>query len=300
MAFKYFPAAALALAAMACCRPAGSDGDRYRGGGGERGPPAVALAEATDPAATLQVGDENDRAKRGFARLSGYETFSMWKPAVYQLNRPYFIPVYGAPGKSPIYFPPQALNLNPGTPLDNPLPNRPFMGPGYLPPKEDTSPTSTEKSMNVTDRFDFDDDDDDDRPVWGASPTTSASVGVVPTRLPIASAAPSMQQGFPPLVHDVVNDTNSLALGESSQESSASSSFLPAPPSALSTPRPSPTGPSNCVWAIVTCCSASSNTAPVNCFEQRGCPGPFWGSSPCESNYAKAAIEAALNYYSNQ
>lgn len=56
-------------------------------------------------------------------------------------------------------------------------------------------------------------------------------------------------------------------------------------------------GPSNCVWAVVSCCSTSSINVPEACFEQRGCPGPFWDRSPCESDFAKAAINKALEYY---
>nr|CAI5821207.1 unnamed protein product [Callosobruchus analis] len=64
------------------------------------------------------------------------------------------------------------------------------------------------------------------------------------------------------------------------------------PPTTSSRP-----GPSNCVWAVVSCCSVTTNAVPESCFEQRGCPGPFWGASPCDSDFAKAAIEAALKYY---
>lgn len=55
--------------------------------------------------------------------------------------------------------------------------------------------------------------------------------------------------------------------------------------------------PSNCVWAVVSCCSAVSTNVAEACFEQRGCPGPFWDRSPCESDFAKAAINKALEYY---
>lgn len=56
-------------------------------------------------------------------------------------------------------------------------------------------------------------------------------------------------------------------------------------------------GPSNCVWAVISCCSAASTNVAEACFAQRGCPGPFWDRSPCDSDFAKAAINKALEYY---
>ncbi|XP_031338555.1 uncharacterized protein LOC116167347 [Photinus pyralis] len=55
--------------------------------------------------------------------------------------------------------------------------------------------------------------------------------------------------------------------------------------------------PNSCVWAIISCCSAATNNVNYNCFEQLGCVGSFWGSSPCDSDFAHAAISNAMNYY---
>ncbi|KAJ8926171.1 hypothetical protein NQ314_021478 [Rhamnusium bicolor] len=327
MVFRHFLVAALALA-MVCFQLVESERDQYENRHDK--PHAVQLrSEATDSMLQVSVpqrpafieketntgietlsavgNSETGRKKRGFSRwngqrtqLAGYESFTMWKPPVYQLSRPYYIPIYGTPGRVPIYFPPQSLNINPGTPVDNPLPNRPFTGPGYLPPKEYLpSSTSTEKvtTMKIIDRINGDDDDDDDdRPIWGDSPPAPAATqrpsNIVPTR---PTRPPSMAD-FPPLVHDVNNSgTNILAAESQSAEDSISNIF--SRPPQRTTPRPAVSGPSNCVWAIISCCSAANNAVPDSCFEQRGCPGPFWGSSPCDSDYAKAAISAALNYY---
>lgn len=55
--------------------------------------------------------------------------------------------------------------------------------------------------------------------------------------------------------------------------------------------------PNSCVWAIISCCSAASNSINYNCFEQLGCVGSFWESSPCEGEFAQAAISNAMSYY---
>ncbi|XP_030755604.1 uncharacterized protein LOC115881977 [Sitophilus oryzae] len=214
------------------------------------------------------------------------EASQVWRPATYTIHRPYYIPVYSVPNRYPIFYPPQPAYHNTGTPVDNPL-YPPYRGPPYLPPQV---PSSTAKPEDVGNRF-GDDNERDDRPVWGVV-NAGSMVGMplsnngqnenepIPTRSPIPSAP------LPPLQHEGTTNEN-------------------APPAAAAIARPQSTpspqvGPSNCVWAIVTCCSASNPKDVSNtCFEQRGCPGPFWGSSPCESDFARGAIAAAMNYYSS-
>ncbi|ENN74936.1 hypothetical protein YQE_08514, partial [Dendroctonus ponderosae] len=194
-----------------------------------------------------------------------------FKPAPYALARPYYIPVYGVAGGNLIFYPPQPVYINAGTPVDNPA--RPsYQGPSYLPPATTQNP--------LADRLGgF--NEDDDAPIWGVVGPSQANGGnkeyaVVPTRPP--SAAPNR----PPLLHGL-DSNEEEATGNQRVSGSA---------------QPQPAGPSNCVWAIVSCCSsADPNSPPQNCFEQRGCPGPFWGSSPCTSGFAKAALDAALSYY---
>ncbi|BFF90885.1 uncharacterized protein DMAD_09318 [Drosophila madeirensis] len=48
------------------------------------------------------------------------------------------------------------------------------------------------------------------------------------------------------------------------------------------TPRPTPSPKvTNCVWAIVNCCSKNSKKIRYNCFEEFGCSGAFWDINPC-------------------
>ncbi|XP_066149794.1 uncharacterized protein hdly isoform X3 [Euwallacea fornicatus] len=170
-----------------------------------------------------------------------------------------------------VYDAAKQIYTNPGVPVDNPGENKDYKAPNYLPPNEEM----------IANRFG---DYFNEAPIWGTSkpfmvqmPLSGGqqkeySSSVIPTRRPEASAPPR-----PQLVHGATQ-------GDARQNSSP-------------TPQP-PSGPSNCVWAIVSCCSATSPTAtPHNCFEQRGCPGPFWGNSPCSGEFAKAAIATALDYY---
>ncbi|CAH1099725.1 unnamed protein product [Psylliodes chrysocephalus] len=291
--------------------------NRYANGGGSeadratdshRENPAGAASRHSDN------GDTHERWKRAFAPWNGehsefqtYSSFSVWKPAPYQLSRPYFIPVYGGSGRIPMYFPPQSFDYNSRYRPNN---KPPFKGPPYLPPNTPTT-KAPEETMTVASRFDF--DDDDDRPVWIESNNNDKGMSNVPTRPP---PPPKSAQDYPPLVHDP-QDTGTIHLS-AQDEDTINEIFnqdtfrtTQAPPRTLA-PRPQrpqrprtttvppvqgPSGPSNCVWAVVSCCSAATNVYPEKCFEQRGCPGPFWGSSPCDTEFAKAAVDAALNYY---
>ncbi|KAG5893512.1 hypothetical protein JTB14_017222 [Gonioctena quinquepunctata] len=262
--------------------------------------------EVAPAARRRYVPSDAERRKRGFSRWTAshdpfqrYDTFSAWDPPAYQLSGPYYIPAYGAPGRLPIYLPPQSINMNPGFPPDNPIP---FRGPPYLPP----IPTHTMKNTttNIEDRFNFY-DDDDERPVWGAVETTKAPK-MTPTRPPRPQRLPE----FPPPVHDIGRGTNMLAADDEDDEPpyiAPAAEFRPIQPArqtpvTTTTQRPPagvqiPSGPSNCVWAVISCCSAANNVVQENCFEQRGCPGPFWDRSPCDSDFARAAIATAMKYY---
>ncbi|XP_037948223.1 uncharacterized protein LOC119679759 isoform X2 [Teleopsis dalmanni] len=52
----------------------------------------------------------------------------------------------------------------------------------------------------------------------------------------------------------------------------------------------SPTAISECVWAIVSCCSSRDYNVRYNCFEANGCIGAFWGLNPCADNVRESAI----------
>lgn len=257
----------------------------------------------------------------------------MWKPSAYSLNRPYLIPIYGPAGQIPIYFPPQPYSHNVGVPPDNPL--NTFIGPPYLPPKQSTPKPVTTSTMKIVNKFADLDDDDEPRPVWGnanAVKTTAATKRPRPQQaahgsqpIPTRPPRPKTETETPPLVHHGSGGKIPLNVVDESQETAAaidnifggSEQFRPQPKPSFQVPairtttvpprttavpirtttRKESSGPSNCVWAVVSCCSATSTKVAEACFEQRGCPGPFWDKSPCDSDYAKAAINTALQYY---
>lgn len=111
---------------------------------------------------TVQSNSEGaSRRRRAYSPWTGaveeyqkYESFSVWKPPVYQLSRPYFIPVYGVSGRIPVYFPPQPLH--------------PFRGPPYLPPPKEEpmppAPTDKPNTPDIGNRM----TEYEDRPVWGS------------------------------------------------------------------------------------------------------------------------------------
>ncbi|KAJ3667185.1 hypothetical protein Zmor_002585 [Zophobas morio] len=234
------------------------------------------------------------RRKRSYTPWSGrvvysvpYPSISVWRPPVYQLQRPYFIPIYGYEGRVPIYYPPQPLPVNPGVPKDNP----PFKGPTYLPP--------TETTPKFTDRFNGG-DNGDDMNVWDAvdnggvtqRPPQGLTTQVTPTRRTRPPGFPKT----PPLVH---NPTDPEGFPAANEGVTMPPPTPPRPtrPTAPTRPtQPAPPEPSRCVWAIISCCS-SSNDISYDCFDQRGCPGAFWDTNPCDSEFSRAAIAAALNYY---
>lgn len=208
-------------------------------------------------------------------------SYSVYKPQTYQIQKPYYIPVWGAPGRVPLYFPPQPLLLNPGFPKDNP--RKSYLPPqGYLPPTKPTKPTIEDRFM----------DRDDDAPIWDTEslePVTSSTTQAIPTR---RTRRPGQRTTFPPLVHNEVtgNDTFiNLAVAASPVETATTTTVPPLPE----------TGPSRCVWAIISCCGVSSAAVSYNCFEQLGCNGAFWDNSPCDSAFARAAIDSAMKYYAN-
>lgn len=260
---------------------------------------------------------DNSKSKRssyypGYAINSQLSNFGFWQPPVYQIRRPYIIPVWGAPGRIPIYFPPQPILINPGYPPDN-RPNG-YVPPvsGYLPPKPQTTTPSSQDPGVIRNRF-------EDGPVWDVeeSPNQipSQSVTTTTTARPTRRRRPNRPSStHPPIVHrpnpnSGVNNLAPLIPPANIRppppfEFSTTASPPPATrPSAQaagpsSTSRPSKgRQPSNCVWAIISCCSGTSSSVSYSCFEQYNCVGAFWDSSPCDSDFARAAVNTAENYY---
>lgn len=245
-------------------------------------------------------GNQKRVKRRGHFRFSHtppIQSFQFWQPQVYQLDKPYFIPIWGAPGKIPIYFPPQPLLINPGFPKDNP--HR-----GYLPPKGYLPPETTTKGMvDLEDRIMV--PDEEDNPIWDTDeeapfnrPAATTTTQRTPTR---RTRRPGVKPTPPPLIRrpDVRSNNTIVNMLFSGRPEVVPQSLLPpqrAPPPPRTTLSPS-SGPSRCVWAIVSCCSATSGEVSYNCFEQLGCTGPFWDSSPCDGDFARAAIASAMRYY---
>lgn len=270
----------------------------------------------------LQIGCEEGLIKTRKKRAS-YDNFiaggsynqwtnSLLRPPMYQINRPYIIPIWGAPGRIPIYFPPQPIPYNPGYPhlnpprVDDPLrPNN-----GYLPPQRTTEkPEKT--TVTLVNKF------GDDPPIWDdgeAQPATPRPSGGRPTRRPRPDRPTSTH---PPLVHIINNKSGGpnnlsptfappLALTttyRSFAQEGTRPLFTSRPQVRPQTPSPPPPQtvaqrqPSDCVWAIIQCCSGRTTSYSSRCFEERNCAGAFWDSSPCESDFAKAAVAVASQYY---
>ncbi|XP_031338545.1 uncharacterized protein LOC116167343 isoform X1 [Photinus pyralis] len=183
-------------------------------------------------------------------------SFTLWQPNQVQIQRPYYIPIWGPPGKPPIYFPPQPIYLNPGLPLNN----------RYLPPAGENTTVPTDNKFG------------EDGPIWG---TVNEPATVPPTRKPRPPVT------HPPIVRPADSETTN-------------NEITPSREPVVENQPPAPSignQPSRCVWAIISCCSASSNTVSYDCFEQLGCNGAFWDNSPCDSEIARAAISTAMNYY---
>lgn len=242
------------------------------------------------------LGKVSARRKRSFTpwaqeqsieTVPQYQSIAVWKPPIYQLRRPYYIPVYGAAGSPAIYYPPQPWLFNPGYPRDNPL--KPFVAPTYLPPI--TNPNETPPPQ-IEDKFG---EMFNGRPVWDQTDNVASTSAPPVTARPTRFSKPVVPKTAPPLVHGVPeeqkesgNGPSDNVLPNSEKESSGNEQYKP--------PSATPNQPNKCVWAIISCCS-SSGAISYDCFEQRGCPGPFWGKMPCESDFAKSALAAALNYY---
>lgn len=70
-----------------------------------------------------------------------------------------------------------------------------------------------------------------------------------------------------------------------------------APPSAAPSPTPGKRGISQCVWAIVNCCSNGDSEIRYSCFEQNGCYGAFWDLNPCAESVRDNIITYVADYY---
>lgn len=233
-----------------------------------------------------EIDDRNARSYFSYTVRTPSSVFSVWRPQLYKTERPYFIPLLGAKGRVPIYFPPQPVFVNPGFPQDNPPVS-------YNPPNREYLPasttTSTTEMPGLADRFGMPD------PIWGMRPVDGTS----------STTARPNTSTFPPLVHNTdPHQRPANPIRTTTQRPTITIPPPPVPPANDIAQSP-PSGdrgasqpqPNRCAWAIINCCSAGSRTVSQSCFERLGCPGPFWDRSPCEGDFAREAIEYALNFY---
>lgn len=138
---------------------------------------------------------------------------------------------------------------------------------------------------------------------------TSVNSGASSNRVDIQNG---VNNNLPPLSNSILNlmRPNQIGGNRPNMQQKPDIDFTRSPPrpqrtTTTTTPRPTTSndsnsiskGPSRCVWAIVSCCTASSGQVDFGCFEELGCQGPFWDTNPCDSEVAKAAIANALNFY---
>ncbi|XP_034485467.1 uncharacterized protein LOC117790228 isoform X2 [Drosophila innubila] len=112
------------------------------------------------------------------------------------------------------------------------------------------------------------------QPIWGESTTRRPSgVSIQTTSAPsIATRRPLTTTTQPPRRETVTS----------------------APGGGITTPKVS-----NCVWAIVNCCTDGSTQIRYSCFEEFGCHGAFWGINPCADNVRDNAIASLTRSFSS-
>lgn len=243
------------------------------------------------------------------------------------------IPIYFPP--QPILYNPGHPPVNPPNQLVPPRINVPRPNNEYLPPDSGTTMVNPEASTEFTGpRFDedrpiwdlTDNANSVQRPVVPQFPPERATTVRPSQRQPTRRRRPNTQTStHPPLVHSMGGQSsgaNNLSPIPSASQGFLTTTrppvndffeaqtpvFVNRPPRTSTTQRPTPPPqqptrprqqPSNCVWAIIYCCSGSSTDYSSQCFEQNNCSGFFWDASPCETDFAKAALASASNYYSN-
>ncbi|XP_073815977.1 hadley [Musca autumnalis] len=88
--------------------------------------------------------------------------------------------------------------------------------------------------------------------------------------------------------------SSSAASSPGSQQASNVRTTTAAPPAAAPA---EPAGISQCVWAIVNCCSNRNSEIRYSCFEQNGCFGAFWGLNPCAEPLRDNFVSFVADYY---
>lgn len=92
-------------------------------------------------------------------------------------------------------------------------------------------------------------------------------------------------------------DFSFMNQGQQTQQSNVfvrPATTAPAPPPPPARAEPTVT---QCVWAIVNCCSNRSNNVRYSCFEENGCYGAFWDINPCADNIRDSVVGFVADYY---
>ncbi|KAK9875192.1 hypothetical protein WA026_005984 [Henosepilachna vigintioctopunctata] len=230
-----------------------------------------------------RLGNYGDTSKRRLYptyknRGPHFRSRHAWKPSEYPLEKPYYIPVYGIEGSTPLYISQESFYAKEKTTSQNS---------GKLPStvdSEDITPISSSYLPNVVTSINgkkkrFTNNLIDDMPVWDAEDTLSASstvepeVSKFPQEYDTDSAQYNEYNNLPPYSN---GETTSTTTESSSEDNDT---------------------PNNCVLAIVSCCSVSSDDVNLNCFKQFRCFIPFWDVNPCSTEFVKYAVERAVNFY---
>lgn len=104
---------------------------------------------------------------------------------------------------------------------------------------------------------------------------------------PARQPASTTQRPVPPLFHDSdpANWDTSFLNGQNIRaQASAPAEQPPAPP------EEEPVKVSQCVWAIVSCCSRQNQNIRNDCFEAMNCGRNFWGLNPCSESIQDKAV----------
>ncbi|XP_037811214.1 uncharacterized protein LOC119603295 isoform X2 [Lucilia sericata] len=146
-----------------------------------------------------------------------------------------------------------------------------------------------------------------DIPVAGPKPTTNAKVPISfdnrvaadeNDRVIFASGRPTQRPTSRPaesIFRDPRPENFDFSFMNQGQQTQQQTSVARAP---TASPQPaSEAGISQCVWAIVNCCSSRNSEIRYSCFEQNGCYGAFWGLNPCADNVRDTFINYVADYY---
>lgn len=95
-----------------------------------------------------------------------------------------------------------------------------------------------------------------------------------------------------PFILDNRQSSSSAAASVTTQTQSRPTTTRPP-----ASPQTEPAAISQCVWAIVNCCSSRNSDIRYSCFEQNGCYGAFWGLNPCAERNRENFVNLVADYY---